>query len=119
MLLTAITASPPGAPKTKMIPKSKGRDPFSINEMQFCELQLHICMPRMSQPGKEIALGSLLGRRMATCPTTDWIRHLGYIYMRKWKKPRDHFLILRSSDVARVLSIWKICFSSKENSVPK
>lgn len=90
MILTAIKASPPGAPKTKLILKSKGRDPFPINEMQFCEMQFHICMPRVSQHGKEIALGSLMARR-ATCPTTDWIKHLGYICMRKWKKTETIF----------------------------
>lgn len=92
MILTAVTASPPGAPKTKLILKSEGRDPFSISEMQFCEMHLHICMPRVSHHGKEIALSSLLGRgKRATCPTTDWIRDLGYISMRKWKKTETIF----------------------------
>lgn len=49
MILTAIRASPPGAPKTKLILKSKDRDPFAIDEMHFYEMQLHMCAKGVSE----------------------------------------------------------------------
>lgn len=48
MILTAIRASPPGAPKTKLILKPKDRDPFAIDEMHFYEMQLHMCAKGVS-----------------------------------------------------------------------
>lgn len=62
-------------------------------------------MQRVSQHGKEIAFGSLLGRRgqhaQLQMESGIWLR----LY-EEMGEDRDHFLILRSRDGARVLSIW-------------